>query len=116
MSELVIDDNDPRIVVQTLAEGPWKTVTRELIRIDGVIWYRLTTVYGTPVTTVGEWKEMSDSFKDDVYRNYRGEIVRVVLTKNPEFEKCHTVLDRHEIELEHAADPLNSRVLAGGAL
>lgn len=113
MSELLIDDNDPRIVHQTLAEGVWKTVTRELIRIDGVIWYRLTTVYGTPITIVSEWQVMSGYMEKETHRTWNGESAVVSLTKNPEFEKCHALLDRHDLRLEHTALTGNRAVSEG---
>lgn len=75
-----IQDDDPRILVQEVGPGrAWKNVRRELIRIDGVIWYRLTTVYKTQFDVAGDWT---------VADNIQG---------------FATDLDRHDLALQHNA-------------
>jgi hypothetical protein len=108
MSELVIDESDPRILREVIRSDDWKTVTRSLVRIDGVIWIKLGTFYKQQGWgSENEWGVLTR-------KEENGTILPQI--RNDLHDSVSADLDRHEIELEHATDPLNSKALAGGAL
>lgn len=97
----MVADDDPRILREDLPSDSGTTITRELIRVNGLIFIRLTMKYASLTTVAGRWELLQSSVLGEEIRTFSGDTVYQVSTPNPDHAEFSALLDRHEIELEH---------------